>query len=82
MRGIEYISGLIVSFLILFLGFQLLQESVGKILQPEEAAFSPAAVVGAGALLRYEGVGSACFTARWARRISLAHNRSPLRQTA
>lgn len=42
---IEYISGLIVSFLILFLGFQLLQESVGKILQPEEAAFSPAAIV-------------------------------------
>ena len=32
---IEYISGLIVSFLILFLGFQLLQESVSKILQPE-----------------------------------------------
>ena len=42
---IEYISGLIVSFLILLLGVQLLQESAGKIFAPEEAAFSPVAVV-------------------------------------
>lgn len=41
---IEYISGLIVSFLILLLGVQLLQESAGKIFAPEEAAFSPVAV--------------------------------------
>ena len=41
---IEYISGLIVSFLILLLGVQLLQESAGKIFAPEEASFSPAAV--------------------------------------
>lgn len=42
---IEYISGLIVSFLILLLGVQLLQESAGKIFAPEEAAFSPVAIV-------------------------------------
>lgn len=42
---IEYISGLIVSFLILLLGVQLLQESAGKIFAPKEAAFSPVAVV-------------------------------------
>lgn len=42
---IEYISGLIVSFLILLLGVQLLQESAGKIFAPEETAFSPVAVV-------------------------------------
>lgn len=42
---IEYISGLIVSFLILLLGVQLLQESAGKIFSPEEASFSPAAIV-------------------------------------
>ena len=41
---IEYISGLIVSFLILLLGVQQLQESAGKIFAPEEASFSPAAV--------------------------------------
>ena len=32
-------------FLILLLGVQLLQESAGKIFAPEEAAFSPVAVV-------------------------------------
>ena len=42
---IEYISGLIVSFLILLLGFQLLQESAAKIFAPEETSFSPAAIV-------------------------------------
>ena len=37
---IEYISGMIVAFLILMLGFQLAGTSVGKILQPENAFFS------------------------------------------
>jgi cation diffusion facilitator family transporter len=36
----EYISGLTVSFLILFLGLQLTQSSVGKILHPETSRFN------------------------------------------
>lgn len=36
----EYISGLIVSFVILFLGLQLIQSSVRKIIHPEAAEFS------------------------------------------
>ena len=34
---IEYLSGLIVSFVILMVGLQLVQEAVGKILSPEES---------------------------------------------
>ncbi|WP_195985856.1 cation diffusion facilitator family transporter [Clostridium sp. D33t1_170424_F3] len=41
---IEYISGLIVSLVILLLGFQLVQSSFGKILQPEETEISLLAV--------------------------------------
>lgn len=41
---IEYISGLIVSLVILLLGFQLVQSSVGKILHPEETEISLLAV--------------------------------------
>lgn len=36
----EYISGLIVSFLICFLGFQLFQNAFDKIINPQEAEFS------------------------------------------
>ncbi len=42
---IEYISGLIVSLLILLMGVELLQSSVEKILSPEEVAFSPLILV-------------------------------------
>jgi len=42
---IEYIAGLIVSFLILSLGFELLQSAFGKILHPEPAEFSWLSVV-------------------------------------
>lgn len=38
---IEYISGLLVSILILLMGMELTKTSVGKILHPEELAFSP-----------------------------------------
>ena len=37
----EYISGLVVSFIILWLGVQLVGSSVDKILHPEAAVFSP-----------------------------------------
>jgi cation diffusion facilitator family transporter len=36
----EYISGLIVSFFILFLGLQLIQSSIDKIIHPQTAQFS------------------------------------------
>jgi len=36
----EYISGLIVSFIIIFLGVQLIQSSVGKIIHPQTTQFS------------------------------------------
>ncbi|QSX05948.1 cation transporter [Sedimentibacter sp. zth1] len=37
---IEYISGLIVTFIILFLGIELIKTSFDKILHPEESSFS------------------------------------------
>ena len=37
---VEYIAGLIVSFLILSLGFELLQSAIDKIMHPEPAQFS------------------------------------------
>lgn len=42
---IEYISGLLVSVIILLMGFELLKSSVSKILHPEELAFSPVILV-------------------------------------
>lgn len=38
---IEYISGLLVSVMILFMAYELLKSSVSKILHPEELSFSP-----------------------------------------
>ncbi len=63
----EYISGLVVSFLILFLGFQLIQSSVEKIFHPEQAQFSvvAAAVLVLSILVKvwqglfYRGMGKA-----------------------
>lgn len=42
---IEYISGLIVSFLILLMGMELVKSSFSKILHPEEPLFSPVILV-------------------------------------
>lgn len=41
----EYISGLIVSFIILVLGFELIKSSIDKIINPEEAEFSILSIV-------------------------------------
>lgn len=41
----EYLSGLIVSFIILFLGFQLIKDSAAKIIHPETAQFSMISIV-------------------------------------
>ena len=40
----EYIAGLVVSAVILMMAFELFQDSVGKILHPEETVFSPVAL--------------------------------------
>ena len=42
---IEYITGLIISFLILHIGFDILTESFDKILHPEESVFSWVTIV-------------------------------------
>lgn len=41
----EYVSGMIVSFLILLMGFEAAKESFLKIIHPEEVVFSPIAIV-------------------------------------
>ncbi|AUS95052.1 cation-efflux pump [Clostridium thermosuccinogenes] len=41
----EYISGLIVSFLVLFLGFELFKSSVEKIINPQEANFNAISIM-------------------------------------
>lgn len=41
----EYVSGMIVSFLILLMGFEAAKESFLKIIHPEEIVFSPIAIV-------------------------------------
>ena len=41
----EYISGLVISFLILLIGAEILKSSVKKIFSPEESVFSIAAVI-------------------------------------
>lgn len=42
---IEYVSGLLVSVIILLMGIELLKSSLAKILHPEELAFSPVILV-------------------------------------
>ena len=42
---IEYLSGIIVSFIVIFLGLQLGMSSIEKILTPEENALTPVALV-------------------------------------
>ena len=41
---IEYLCGVIVSFIVLFLGLELGRTSIGKILSPEETEFGPVAL--------------------------------------
>lgn len=42
---IEYLSGVIVSFIVIFLGLQLGMSSIEKIITPEENALTPAALI-------------------------------------
>lgn len=51
---IEYLCGVIVSFIVLFLGLELAKSSISKIFSPEEAQFGPAAlgVLGVSILIK------------------------------
>ncbi len=40
----EYVTGLIISFIILLMGFELAKSSVSKIISPEDITFSPLAI--------------------------------------
>ena len=42
---IEYVSGLIVSFIIILMGFELLTSSISKIITPQEIKFKPLPVI-------------------------------------
>ncbi len=42
---IEYLTGLIVAFIIMLMGFELMRSSVGKILSPQSILFSPLTAV-------------------------------------
>lgn len=42
---IEYVASMIVSFIVLLIGVELLKESVGKILNPSETAFSVVSII-------------------------------------
>lgn len=42
---IEYVSGMIVAFLILLMGFESLKEAIGKIANPQEMSFSIVALI-------------------------------------
>lgn len=60
---IEYLSGVIVSFIVIFLGLQLGMSSIEKILTPEENALTPVALV-VLVISILQSSGSASFTAR------------------
>lgn len=74
---IEYISGLLVSVLILFMGFELLKSSVIKIFQPVELSFSPliVAILVASILVK-------CYMAYYNRCIGRKINSSAMLATA
>lgn len=52
---VEYVSGMIVSFLILFMGFEALKDSIGKIIHPEQINSTPVAflVLGVSIAIKY-----------------------------
>lgn len=62
---IEYIAALIVSFLVLEVGFTFLKDSVGKILHPEQLKFLPVSVLIFRSFERSEAVGWDYSTKSW-----------------
>ncbi len=74
---IEYITGLIISFLILLVGFETLKSSVSKIFAPEESIFS-----WVSALVLVLSIGMKLWLAGFNKKLSKAINSSTLEATA
>ncbi len=74
---IEYISGLLVSVLILFMAFELLKSSVIKIIQPEELACSPVIIV-----ILLASILVKCYMAYYNHRIGRKINSAAMKATA
>lgn len=74
---IEYVAGLAVSGVILLMAFELIRDSVGKIITPQETAFSPVTV---GILLA--SVAVKCYMAFYNFRIGKRIDSAALRATA
>ena len=74
---VEYISGLLVSVVILIMAFELLKSSVGKILHPEQPEFSPLllGILAASILVK-------CYMAYYNRKIGDKINSAAMKATA
>ncbi len=74
---IEYISGLLVSFIILLMAIELIKSSVAKIFHPEELAFSPIIVV-----ILCTSILVKCYMAFYNRKISRKIDSAAMQATA
>lgn len=74
---IEYIAGLLVSVIILLVGFELLQSSIEKILSPQDIAFSALSVV-----VLVASIAIKLYMACYNRSIGKAIDSAPMRATA
>lgn len=74
---IEYISGFLVSLLILLMAFELIKSSIGKIIHPQEPLFSPVIVVILAASILVK-----CYMALYNARIGRQIDSAAMRATA
>lgn len=74
---IEYISGFLVSLLILLMAFELIKSSVVKILHPQELVFSPVIVV-----ILAVSIGVKCYMALYNARIGRQIDSAAMKATA
>lgn len=74
---IEYISGLLVSVIILIMGFELIKSSIVKIFHPEELSYSPIILI-----ILLVSILVKCYMALYNRRISKKINSAAMLATA
>ena len=74
---IEYISGLLVSIIILIMAFELIKTSVGKILHPEDLTFSPLILI-----ILLASIAVKCYMAHYNRSIGRRINSAAMKATA
>lgn len=74
---IEYISGLLVSVVILIMAFELLKSSVQKILHPQELSFSPVII-----MILLASIAVKCYMAYYNKKIGEKINSAAMRATA